>query len=113
MGTHPIFESDFDCLTDLRIKLKRPDVMRFGAQQKPKLGRNGFPGPPGVLIGAALSEVIKMLKMRKHYLFFLSFKLQSLCFQLLLVVFIVAAVTVTLLTRNKMSLVAVVLQPLS
>ena len=48
--------------------------MRFGAQQKPKLGRNGFPGPPGDLIGAALSEVIKMLKMRKHYLFFLSFK---------------------------------------
>jgi len=22
MGTHPIFESDFDCLTDLRVEIR-------------------------------------------------------------------------------------------
>merc|ERR1711971_627403 len=33
MGTHPIFESDFDCLTDLQIgqKYATPGRFRFGA----------------------------------------------------------------------------------
>jgi|ERR1712130_121938 len=29
MGTHPIFESDFDCLTELKMMRLRPQVFRF------------------------------------------------------------------------------------
>merc|ERR1739838_32521 len=34
MGTHPIFESDFDCLTDLKMSA-RPVVSGYGKDGKP------------------------------------------------------------------------------
>merc|ERR1711953_772917 len=53
MGTHPIFESDFDCLTECRVKNVRkkwgkiitPEVWRDGAKsshKNSKLGENKF-----------------------------------------------------------------------
>jgi len=38
MGTHPIFESDFDCLTDLRVEI----VTNRGGTFKSYNGRDKF-----------------------------------------------------------------------
>jgi len=32
MGTHPIFESDFDCLTDVKIGESTVDSAHFGIE---------------------------------------------------------------------------------
>merc|ERR1712134_42867 len=34
MGTHPIFESDFDCLTECMIKMKEPVDAMFAASMR-------------------------------------------------------------------------------
>merc|ERR1712110_815765 len=44
MGTHPIFESDFDCLTDFRIL--KPPVMATVAPHNPKPLLNALTGKP-------------------------------------------------------------------
>merc|ERR1712212_1111822 len=45
MGTHPIFESDFDCLTEREYEHRSPDSPRppQGLCQSPLVGRQGSP----------------------------------------------------------------------
>jgi len=43
MGTHPIFESDFDCLTDI---LSNPIVVRFDEDVLNLVPRGSCPNPP-------------------------------------------------------------------
>merc|ERR1711953_29459 len=39
MGTHPIFESDFDCLTEM-AKAQNPDVIEIGSSSVEELSRD-------------------------------------------------------------------------
>jgi len=55
MGTHPIFESDFDCLTEFRIKMPRKNNRRFikpGEGQKFKLMNRSIRDLGGYVDGA-------------------------------------------------------------
>merc|ERR1712035_298847 len=54
MGTHPIFESDFDCLTDVCFVLTKLK-MRYVAAYLPQLGGND--APDAAAIKAILGSV--------------------------------------------------------
>merc|ERR1712055_575170 len=59
MGTHPIFESDFDCLTDLESR-------RIMAKRTRKVG---IVGKYGTRYGASLRKIVKKMEVsqRKRY----------------------------------------------
>jgi len=78
-----------------------------------QIGTEWFPWTTGSIDwGSAIGSDKNAQNAQTLFILFV-IQLQFRSFQQLLVVSIVAAVTVKLLTRNKMSLVAVVLQPLS
>merc|ERR1712244_184270 len=56
MGTHPIFESDFDCLTDLESR-------RIMAKRTRKVG---ITGKYGTRYGASLRKVVKKMEVTQH-----------------------------------------------
>merc|ERR1712088_540981 len=56
MGTHPIFESDFDCLTDLESR-------RIMAKRTRKVG---IVGKYGTRYGASLRKIVKKMEVSQH-----------------------------------------------
>merc|ERR1712168_883619 len=56
MGTHPIFESDFDCLTDLESR-------RIMAKRTRKVG---IVGKYGTRYGASLRNIVKKMEVSQH-----------------------------------------------
>merc|ERR1712043_154547 len=56
MGTHPIFESDFDCLTDL-IK---------SAIMAKRTKKVGIVGKYGTRYGASLRKIVKKMEVSQH-----------------------------------------------
>merc|ERR1712128_271422 len=59
MGTHPIFESDFDCLT---VKFGFPVCLNMAKRTK----KVGITGKYGTRYGASLRKTVKKMEISQH-----------------------------------------------
>merc|ERR1712110_848878 len=58
MGTHPIFESDFDCLTDT-VRIKKIKMAK-------RTRKVGIVGKYGTRYGASLRKIVKRMEVSQH-----------------------------------------------